>query len=309
MSTPRPLVSVILPTYNRGYVIRRAVDSVLAQTYPNFELIVVDDGSKDDTLQILSEYTDPRLKVVVPGKNGGAAVARNRGLAVARGDYIAFQDSDDEWLLDKLEKQVAELERHPQAAVCVAGIICVPYDNRGVGYWSPRALDRDDDFLALFRYGFVFSTPAWMIRRSALEKVGYFDESMSTWEDWELSIRLDAFGGFVALDEPLHMAFDTKGSVKFNKTAFAATLEMVMRKHAQWLSNSPRVLARHYRLMAVWEFDSGRLASARRYFAKALGTDPTYLRPWVTMLRRTHKLLLPDRWAGKPSSKKMEASR
>ena len=95
MPGARPLVSVILPTYNRGYVLKRAVDSVLAQTYSNLELIVIDDGSTDNTQELLASYSDPRLKVVVPGKNGGPAAARNRGLEVARGDFIAFQAAVD----------------------------------------------------------------------------------------------------------------------------------------------------------------------------------------------------------------------
>ena len=295
MSAMRPMVSVILPTYNRAYILKRAIDSVLAQTYPNFELIVIDDGSTDNTSELLSSYHDPRLKVVTPGKNGGAGSARNRGIEAAVGEYIAFQDSDDEWLLEKLDKQVAHLEAHPTAAVGVCGSLCVPVEMNSVGYRGAQIMRRNVDFLTLFRFGNQFSTPAWLIRRSLLERVGYFDEAFVTWEDWELSMRLDEIGGFVVLDEPLYIAFDTHGSVKVNKNAYAETLEAVMKKHPQWVVRKPKVLAKHYWLMGTWERASGRPRSALRYFLKAVVTDPTYVRPWLTMTRRARELLLPGK--------------
>lgn len=298
MSVSRPLVSVILPTYNRGYVLKRAVDSVLAQTYSNLELIVIDDGSTDNTQELLGSYNDPRLKIVIPGKNGGAAAARNRGLEVARGEYIAFQDSDDEWLLEKLERQIAHLEANPEAAVSVAGFLCVPFDVDVLGYRGASELRRDTFFLMLIAYGNQFSTPAWVIRRSRLEQVGHFDEAMVCWEDWELSMRLDRVGGYIALDEPLHIAFDTRGSVKLNTSAYIPMLEFVMRKHPQWVTKSRRIHAQRFWMMGNWERLGGRMASARRYFMRAVITDPTFLRPWITMARRAPSLFLPSRKAG-----------
>ncbi len=298
MSVSRPLVSVILPTYNRGYVLKRAVDSVLAQTYSNLELIVIDDGSTDNTQELLASYNDPRLKVLVPGKNGGPAAARNRGLEVARGDFVAFQDSDDEWLLEKLEKQIAHLEANPDAAVSVAGFFCVPFDMGVLGYRGPSELQRNTFFLMLIAYGNQFSTPAWVIRRSKLEQVGYFDEAMVCWEDWELSMRLDRVGGYIGMDEPLHIAFDTRGSVKLNTKAYIPMLEFVMRKHPQWVTTSRRVHATRYWMMGNWERLGGRMTLARKYYFRSVMTDITYLRPWVTIARRAADLFLPSRKAG-----------
>lgn len=297
MSGQRPLVSVILPTYNRGYVIKRAVDSVLAQTYTNLELIVIDDGSTDNTQELLASYRDPRLKVLVPGKNGGPAAARNRGLEAARGDYIAFQDSDDEWLHEKLERQINHLEAHPDAAVSVAGFFCVPFDMEVLGYRGASELRRDTFFLMLMRYGNQFSTPAWVIRSSKLAQVGHFDEAMVCWEDWELSMRLDCVGGFIALDEPLHIAFDTRGSVKLNTAAYIPMLEFVMRKHPEWVTTSRRVHAQRYWMMGNWERLGGRMALARQYYLRSILTDLTFTRPWLTLLRRAPSLFLPGQKA------------
>lgn len=286
------LVSVILPTYNRAYVLRRAIDSVLAQTHSHLELIVVDDASSDDTQSLLATYRDPRLRVVLMEHNGGAAVARNRGLAIAQGQYIAFQDSDDEWRLEKLEKQLLHLRQHPEAAVSAAGFLGLPFSMDSVGYWGLENLERNRDLMTLFRYGNRLSTPSWVVRRSHLEKAGPFDEAMSTWEDWELSLRLDAAGGFVMLDEPLHIAYDTRGSVKFNTSAYAEALERVMRKFPHWVHDEPRALSHHYWLMATWERASGRPRSARRYLHKALRTYPLNKRAWMTLMRRAPELYL-----------------
>mgnify|MGYP002516567543 CR=1 FL=1 len=101
-----PFVSVILPVYNREDTILRALDSVLMQTYRNMEVIVIDDGSDDSTAEIVRNCQDSRVRLVRLPVNGGANAARNAGIRLAEGTYIAFQDSDDEWLADKLEKQI-----------------------------------------------------------------------------------------------------------------------------------------------------------------------------------------------------------
>src|SRR5271157_1697012 len=105
----RPLISVVIPAFNRQDTISYCLDSVLSQTYQNFEVIVVDDCSMDSTASIVRSHSDPRVRCVVLDKRSGAQAARNRGILDARSDWIAFHDSDDEWLPDKLEKQVSVL--------------------------------------------------------------------------------------------------------------------------------------------------------------------------------------------------------
>ena len=106
----KDLVSVVLPTYNRERTLHRAINSVLQQTYHEIELIVVDDGSTDQTRSVVQAYKDERIRYIYQS-NQGACVARNRGVSEARGLYIAFQDSDDEWMEDKLERQIAYMEQ------------------------------------------------------------------------------------------------------------------------------------------------------------------------------------------------------
>jgi len=106
---PKPSISVILPTYNRVKTIRYCLDSVLAQTFSPAEIIIIDDCSTDDTVLIVGSYSEPRVRCIVLEKNFGAQAARNRGILEAKGEWIAFHDSDDEWMPDKLERQIQAL--------------------------------------------------------------------------------------------------------------------------------------------------------------------------------------------------------
>lgn len=100
-----PTVSVVIPTYNRAHLVGRAIQSVLNQTYQDFEIIVVDDGSTDNTEEVVKSFNDPRIRYIRHDQNRGGSAARNTGIKMARGEYIAFQDSDDEWLPEKLESR------------------------------------------------------------------------------------------------------------------------------------------------------------------------------------------------------------
>lgn len=116
----QPLVSVVMPAYNCAAYIAEAIDSVLRQTYENWELLIVDDGSEDGTAEVVGRYTDPRIRYSRNPENSGAAVSRNNGIAAAGGEYIAFLDSDDVWLPEKLERQIAFMRQNGIAFCCAA---------------------------------------------------------------------------------------------------------------------------------------------------------------------------------------------
>lgn len=290
-----PLVSVILPTHNRAKSLRRAIDSVLVQTYRELELIVIDDGSTDDTQALLASYDDPRLKLLNPGRLGSAAKARNYGLKHARGEFVAFQDSDDVWLIEKLERQLAFAAQNPQTDMTACGYIVVPGDGRPPRYHGRELLAADHDYRSLFDgAGSQLSTPAWLVRRERLQQLDGFDETLGMWEDWELSLRIEKTGGRCEmLDEPLLLAFDTPGSVKKNAALRSPTLQVVIQKHPDWLTRSRRVRANHARLCMMHEMDAGRTSGAWHYLGMALAYDPVYWKTWASMARRFTRLLRP----------------
>ncbi len=202
------LVSVIIPTYNRAGPICQTVENVFQQTYRNMELIVVDDGSTDDTQSRLRPYGN-RLRIITQA-NAGPAVARNRGVAVARGDIIAFQDSDDLWKPTKLERQVALLEKAGCSVPCclcnavmrvVEGKQYTSFDN------SLIHLSHEDgiwlNVLEVLATRFVLFNQAIAIRKEVFEKLGGFDESLKYLEDYDLPLRLALEGPWALIREPL----------------------------------------------------------------------------------------------------------
>jgi glycosyltransferase involved in cell wall biosynthesis len=203
-----PLVSVVIPTYNRAAEVCSAIDNALGQTYQNIEIIVVDDGSTDDTQARLKSYGD-RIRVVAK-ENGGPAVARNRGAAIARGEIIAFQDDDDLWEPTKLERQVALLQKFGPEVVCCLCNIAMPaakgkkptsFDDSLVhpqheeGIWT--------NVLEVLATRFILFTQAVAIRRDVFERVGGFREDIKYDEDYDLALRLALEGPWAFIKEPL----------------------------------------------------------------------------------------------------------
>jgi len=184
--TKKPLVSVIIPTCNRGWVLQEAIDSVLAQDFEDFELIVVDDGSTDNTGEMLDSYEQDLI--VIRQSNRGVSAARNRGIAEAAGLLIAFLDSDDLWLPRKLSRQVDFFNSNPDAVINQTEEIWI---RNGVRV-NPRT--RHHKFSGMiFERSLALclvSPSAVMMRRSLLDAVGLFDEDLPACEDYDLWLRI-----------------------------------------------------------------------------------------------------------------------
>jgi glycosyltransferase involved in cell wall biosynthesis len=192
-----PVVSVVIPTHNGERTIGQTIESVLNQTLANFELIVVDDGSTDSTLAMLSQIADPRLKVL-SHPNEGVATSRNRGLAHASAEYVAFLDHDDLWTPDKLQAQYRALHENPRAAVAYSLVDCIDESGR---YLHPgsRVTAQGDVYARLLLTDFLDTTSNPLIRRDALETVGGFDQSFACADDWDLLLRLASRYPFVCV--------------------------------------------------------------------------------------------------------------
>ena len=194
-----PLVSVIIPTYNRRNRLEEAVRSVLDQTFRDFELIVVDDGSTDGTRDMLQPFGNS-VKVL-DQERSGASAARNLGIGEARGSLIAFLDSDDLWLERKLEVQADHFQTHPKSLICQTEEVWIRNGRRV----NPKAYHRKQSG-ELFRISLdrcMVSPSAVMLRRSLFEEVGVFDTSMEACEDYDLWLRVTCRHPVALLEEPL----------------------------------------------------------------------------------------------------------
>jgi glycosyltransferase involved in cell wall biosynthesis len=270
-----PLVSVVLPTYNRAHSLARAMSSVLAQTVRDLELIVVDDGSTDDTERVVAELAaaDRRVRFVRRA-NGGPAAARNTGLRESRGEYVAFQDSDDEWLVGKLERQIAALRAAgPAIGLCVTGYFMhrdwTVYRVLYLG--SYHLVHRDVRKQAL--ENFYFPTPTWLARRDVLLAAGGFDESLRCWEDWELAIRIGRDKEILLLDEPLHLQHEGQG-VNRQPMQHGRAMRRILEKHEALWANEPRLLAQHLYLIGRLECFFGSVVEARPFLRRAVQLNP-----------------------------------
>jgi glycosyltransferase involved in cell wall biosynthesis len=183
----KPLVSIIMPAYNAEKTIVDSIESVLRQTYINWELIVVNDGSKDSTSEVVLAINDERLRLIEQ-ENGGVANARNNGINYAKGEYIAFLDSDDLWVEEKLEIQITTLEVG-KYKMCFAKTWCFGENlNQTTDCFVNVALDFEDrDKILIYDFIPILTV---LIAKDVLEDVGYFDETLHGVEDWDLWIRV-----------------------------------------------------------------------------------------------------------------------
>lgn len=194
-----PLVSVIIPAYNAEVTIIETVESVLGQTFSDFELIVINDGSTDHTLEILDFVKDDRLKVFT-FENRGLPAARNRGISHASGKFISFIDADDLWTPRKLDMQLDVLQRNPQAGVAYSWTVVIDEQGKFL-FPQDRLYTEGNVYHHLLLDCFIASGSNILVHRHCIESVGLFDPGMKFFEDWEFYLRLASRWPFVVVPE------------------------------------------------------------------------------------------------------------
>lgn len=225
-----PVVSVVIPTFNRAHLIARSLRSVLAQTFTAYEVLVVDDGSSDNTEAVVRSLDDARIRYFWQ-ENGGTSAARNRGMREARGEFIAFLDSDDEWLPEKLELQVAHFRALPDrvglinagAQTLTDGAAPETFIPNQSGNLHRQLLERN-----------VLHAGTVMIRKSVVERVGYFDERLPAIEDYDYWVRISACYEIDFVPVPLMRYYDTASPERRSRATRAnlRARELFYRKHA-----------------------------------------------------------------------------
>ncbi|YAF94776.1 MAG: glycosyltransferase [Nodularia sp. CChRGM 3473] len=192
-----PIISVIIPAYNSGKTINETIQSVLNQTFTNFELIIINDGSQDSTLDIVSQINDARIKIF-SYPNAGGNVSRNRGLKHAVGEFVSFLDADDIWTPDKLQVQLQALQKNTDAKVAYSWTDYI--DENGVIFLSGTHITANGDaYEKLLVNNFLENGSNPLIRREALIELGGFDESLEAAQDWDMWLRLAAQYFFITV--------------------------------------------------------------------------------------------------------------
>jgi glycosyltransferase involved in cell wall biosynthesis len=278
MTTPgkSPVVSVVIPTYNRAHILGRSLGSVLAQTFQDFEVIVVDDGSTDNSEEIVRSFSDARVRYLRHESNKGGSAARNTGIRAAKGQYVAFQDSDDEWLPEKLAIQ---LEAFKTSKLEHLGVVTCPLFGAHDGKLdeTPRSKGNSKDgwvYKDLLTRRFVVGvgTPTLLVRRDAITEANLFDESLPRDEDWDFVLRLSRDWQVQSVDAPLMIVHYRSGSSvsQSTDTRTLEAAEWIISKYYNELAAEPGVLARHYYRLAWLCFRSGAMAKCRQSVRDAL---------------------------------------
>ena len=215
MSHMKPRVSIILPTYNRAHTIMEAISSILAQTYENYEVLVIDDGSEDNTKDLMSELSDPRIRYVKSPVNRGVSFARNSGIRLAQGELLAFQDSDDEWMADKLKLQVEALDQWGEEyGLVYTRFFYIKEDGRLE--WPPKEIPYHMQNGDIFQYMLLYNPvggPTMMVRRECIQSVGMFNTDIRAMEDYEFALRIAKHYKLIQVDKLLVKANNTPVSL------------------------------------------------------------------------------------------------
>ncbi len=274
-----PTVSVIIPTYNRADMLRNALKSVIEQEYRDLDVIVVDDASTDDTRKVVASIDDPRVRLVRHEDRRGGSAARNTGIRLARGEIVAFLDSDDEWLPAKIREQVRVFADDPSCGVVYTGFVDI--DDRGRATYRRRVLPEGWLVRELFTGNVVGTASTVAVRRQCFEEVGLFDETLPSCQDWDMWIRLAKRCRFRAIPRPL-VRYYRHGGPQISKARAAVREghERVFEKHIE----AARALGPE--VEAAFRFHIGRvlcgigeLQEGRGYLASALVVNPRFIRP------------------------------
>lgn len=215
------MISIVIPTYNRANTILRSINSVLQQTYKCFEIIVVDDGSTDNTKELIEQIVDSRIRYIYLDKNGGASSARNIGVQHAVGEWIAFQDSDDAWKPEKLEKQMKYAVEHPEYNMIYSSFINHRQDGTSSYFpCAPYSATMEGDMYSSLLLRNVIGTPTMLIKRETFLQTGGFDTAYNSLEDWEFVIRFSQTNYIGFLPDFLMDVYIQNNGVSSNVSAY-----------------------------------------------------------------------------------------
>jgi glycosyltransferase involved in cell wall biosynthesis len=293
------LVSVIIPTFNSARFLPEAIDSVLVQTFRDFEVIVVDDGSTDETESLMGKYGAPVR--YIRQANCGVAAARNRGIEESLGRYVAFLDADDTWYGDKLERQLAALRSNPQHRACYTAFTACDADLSPL--YIIRSRRRGSTLRDLLLLGNVVATPSTVLcERSLFETVSGFDPALSLCADWDMWVRLAAHTEFLYLDEPTVTYRRHDSNMSRNVRLLESDSLQVLEKGFAMADLSDSIkskrraaFARNYMVLAGTYFHAGSYAGFSRCAARAVAMDFRQIGRLLTYPGRLTSQLLPRR--------------
>lgn len=285
-----PEVSVIIPAYNHADLLPRTIESVLDQTFRDFELIVVDDGSTDNTKEVVEHFSrrDDRVVYLWQENSGGPASPRNTGIKQSKGNYIAFLDHDDEWMTTKLEKQVHLFEESPAKTGFVGCDYLVMAGLKGATKSEYRLPEYANGMLfeSLLRRDFIKTATVIMVKKKVLEDVGGFDEDLRCGEDTDLWLRIAEKYGFATVREFLAIYYAYRGNTTLRTRAIdlAESTAYTLKKYQRTCEKYPKAYSARLGQVAANYCTAGELEKGRKYYKQSIKFNKLYIKGWLSLL-------------------------
>lgn len=277
MSDATPCVSVVIPTYNRATTLLTAIESVLAGGSQPLEIIVVDDASADGTVELIRDVGDARIKLIALDENVGGAEARNRGIRAARGDWIAFQDSDDVWSPDHLEVLLDPLASAAASTGVVFGRVM---DESGRLLPQRSADELNGDLRGVLSCHNVVPLPASIVAKSAIEDVRGFHSALPRLQDWDLFLSVARSRTFVYVDHPVLTVGTGDGRISSVQHNYYEALRQLLERHDDIFRESSACRVGHLMQVARHDLRNGQFRGVLPLVARAV-QQPSGLVRWV----------------------------
>ncbi len=269
-----PRVSVIIPTRNRAELLHAAMTSVLNQSFRNFELIVVDDHSEDDTQDVLSLFNDRRIKYIRHNVNRGESASRNTGITHSEGDYIAFLDDDDQWLPEKLRLQFDLMEKSPPIIGAVYSGFQVIDMAHGItlGEWVPKK--RGNIYKDMALDNFVGTPSTVLLRKECFCRAGLFDEDIAYTLDYDMWIRISKEFHFDYIKRPLVKYHLHEDQISNNLEIRARGKEALLKKYGPFFTSNRKAYGKHMLDLGLLYRDQQEIGKANAACLKAIKVYP-----------------------------------
>lgn len=301
-----PKVSVIIPTYNRARLVTKAIQSVLDQTYQDFEIIVVDDGSTDNTKEVVGSFKEPRIKYVYQD-NSGICIARNNGINVSKGDYVLFLDSDDMLFKNAIAIEAGSLDSVPDVALSYCQLYAIDERERVIGLHKPKhrrpgVYRGTSEILNFLRFNNYIGTSITMVRRSSIMDVGSFDPTFGTGsEDFELWVRIAKKYAVSYIAEPvgkirIHSSGLSAGrdvsEIEKSNTRILEGIFSDTRLGPLFSPHRPRAYFQFYLRFASYAYAERKMKASRKYLFMAVKIHPRAVIeyiffPWLYQFAKT----------------------
>jgi glycosyltransferase involved in cell wall biosynthesis len=275
-----PQISVIIPTRNRAGFVAGAIKSVLAQSLRDLEIIVVDDGSSDNTAAVIESFRQPGLVYLRHDQSRGGAAARNTGILRATGEYVAFLDDDDEWYPEKLSRQMdVMLSSPPEVGAVYTGYFIVDRSNAQIrGQIVPT--ERGDLYEALLASNCIGGTSSVLLRRACFDEIGLFDERLPSFQDYDLWLRIARKFHFDYVREPMLRYFVHNEKIWTNPEALLQGLKLMLRKHG-YSAAFRRKCSVYYLALGVEFCERDRLGAGRDALVSAARLNPLAIESYI----------------------------